>query len=76
MPTMPLNQLASLSEWLALRMLKDGLRMPSFPFERMAFPFRLGIRPEAEFSHNEKSISKRSLAGSLLYCPVSPAATA
>jgi len=39
-------------------------------------PFRLDIRPLAEFSCDENSIPKRCSAGALLYCQPSPAATA
>ena len=50
--------------------------MPSSSSTRTAFPFRPGIRPEAEFSGNENCILTRCLAGILLYCQLSPASTA
>src|SRR6266403_1607858 len=54
MPTIPLNLLAFLSEWLALRMAKRSF-LPSSSSTQTAFPFRLGIRPEAEFAGNKNS---------------------
>lgn len=75
MPTMPLNQIAFLFEWLALRMPKRNSPAVIFVREN-GIPFRPGIRPEAEFSNNEHSISTRCLAGPPLYCQLSPVATA
>src|SRR6266851_4870435 len=75
MPTMPLNKLAFLSEWLAPRMGKRNGPVAIF-VQKAASPFRPGIRPEAEFSDKENSISRRRLTGALLYCRLSPAATA
>src|SRR6266566_6467038 len=54
MPTIPLNLLAFLSEWLALRMAKRS-SLPSSSSTQTAFPFHPGRRPEAEFSGNENS---------------------
>ena len=54
MPTIPLNLLAFLSEWLALRMAKEEWHAVVF-VHKTASPFRPGIRPEAGFSGNENS---------------------
>src|SRR5712692_1535860 len=75
MPTMPLNQLAFLSECLALRMAKRyGPAVSYIP--KNGIPIRRGIGPEAECSENVNSIATRCLAGIPLYCQLSPAATA
>ena len=50
--------------------------MPSAFSEKTASPFRPGMRPEAKFSGKENSIVKCCLAGIVLYCWPSPAATA
>src|SRR5437660_5996236 len=59
----------------AVRMAKRS-PLPSFSSTQTAFPFRLGIRPEAEFSGNENCISTGCLAGFLLYWQLSPRSTA
>src|SRR6266849_8469651 len=75
MPTMPLNQLAFLSECLALRMAKrNGPAVSYIP--KNGIPIRPGVGPEAECSENGISIPTRCLAGIPLYCQLSPRATA
>jgi hypothetical protein len=57
MPTIPLNPLAFLSEWLALRVVEMDSACRHLRPKRMGSTFRLGLRSEAQFSHNENSIS-------------------
>lgn len=53
---------------------RKGVALPSTSFQKTASLFRPGLRPEARFSSNENSIPARSLAGSLVYCSLFPAA--
>src|SRR6266851_2368714 len=74
MPTMPLNQLAFLSECLVLRSLKRARTSASS--ERTLFPSCPSTAVAWTSPGNAHFIAKRRLAGALLYCQLSPAATA
>src|SRR5260370_10615552 len=74
MPTMPLNQLASLSEWLALRMAKKN--GPAVNFVRKRHPHSARAYALEQFSDSENSISTICLAEVLLYCQRSSPTTA
>src|SRR5438477_12254013 len=76
MPTMPLNQLAFLSEGRILANDEIHSRTPSRSSIKTVCPFQPGMRPEAEFSGNGKGISTGCLAGALLYIQLCPASTA
>src|SRR6266478_8968876 len=76
MPTIPLNVLAFLSEWLALRMGKKGVACRRLrPQKRHLHSARAGALKRSSPA-TKIPFFTRCLAGFLLYCQLSPSSTA